>query len=112
MSPHRIFWWVTIVALVVILALAGAQAARAIRELKRATVRVDEFADLPMLKALERTEARLRSLEAAFGQLEPLAGRALAAIAIIRKGPIPPELIGAFVRLRTEIAAFRRFAGR
>ena len=112
MSPDRIVWWVTIVALLVILALAGVQLARALRELKRVTTRLDELADLPVLKALERTERRLTALEPAFAQLTPLVGRATVALATIRKGPIPPEMIAAILRIRSEIAEFRRFARR
>jgi len=111
-SPDRIVWWVTIVALLVILALAGMQLARALRELKRVTTRLDELADLPMLKALERTERRVAGLEPAFAQLAPLLGRATVALAIIRKGPIPPEVIAAVLRIRSEVAAFRSFARR
>ncbi len=112
MSPDRIVWWVTIVALLVILALAGVQLARALRELKRVTTRLDELADLPVLKALERTERRLAALEPAFAQLAPLVARAAVALATIRKGPIPPEMIAAILRIRSEIAEFRRFARR
>ena len=112
MSPDRIVWWVTIVALVVILAFAGLQLMRAVRELKRVTTRLDELADLPVLKALERTQRRLAALEPAFAQLAPLLGRATAALAIIRKGPIPPEMVAAVLRIRSELAEFRRFAPR
>jgi len=111
-SPDRIVWWVTIVALLVILALAGMQLARALRELKRVTTRLDEFADLPVLKAVERTERRLAALEPAFAQLPLLVSRATVAVATIRKGPIPPEMIAAILRIRSEIAEFRRFARR
>ena len=112
MSPDRVVWWVTIVALLVILALAGMQLARALRELKRVTTRIDEFADLPVLKAVERTERRVAALEPAFAQVPLLVSRATVAVATIRKGPIPPEVIAAILRIRSEIAEFRRFARR
>ena len=112
MSADRIVWWVTVVALLVILALAGIQLARALREVKRLTTRLDELADLPVLKALERTERRVAALEPRFAELPPLVGRATAALATIRKGPIPPEMIAAILRIRSEIADFRRFAPR
>jgi hypothetical protein len=111
-SPDRIVWWVTIVALLVILALAGMRLARALRELKRVNARLDDYADLPVLKALERTERRLAALEPAFAQIAPLVGRAVIALAIIRKGPVPPEMIAAILRIRSELAAFRSFARR
>jgi hypothetical protein len=111
-SPDRIVWWVTLVALLVVLALAGVQLGRALRELKRINARLDELADSPLTKALERTERRLAALEPAFAQIAPLIGRATIALAIIRKGPIPPEMVAAVLRIRSEIAAFRRFARR
>jgi type III secretory pathway component EscU len=111
-SPDRIVWWVTIVALLVILALAGMRLARALRELKRITTRVDAYADLPLLKALERTERRRAALEPALAQIAPLVARAVVAVAVIRKGPVPPELVAAIRRIRGEVAAFRSFARR
>jgi hypothetical protein len=111
-SPERIIWWVTLVALLVVLALAGLQLTRALRELKRMNARLDELADLPLMKALERTERRLAALEPAFARIAPLIGRATIALAIIRKGPVPPEMFAAILRIRSEIAAFRRFARR
>jgi hypothetical protein len=112
MSPDRIIWWVTIVALLVILTLAGTRLARALREMKRFNARLEEYADLPVLQALERTERRWAALEPAFAQIAPLVGRAVIALATIRKGPVPPEMIAAILRIRSEYAAFRRFARR
>jgi len=111
-SPDRIVWWATIVALLVVLALAAVQLVRALRELKRVNARLDEYAELPVLKALERTQRRIAALEPAFAQVAPLLRRATAALAIIRKGPIPPEIIDAVLRIRREIAEFQRFARR
>ncbi len=112
MSPHALIWWAIAIALVVVLALAGAQIARALRELNRVQSRVEAYADLPVVKALARAEADARRLEAALAQIAPLAERAKVALAVIRRGPLPPELGAGIRRIRDEIAAFRSVARR
>ena len=112
MSAQAIVWWVTFIALIAVLALAGAQAARALRELKRVKARVAAFNDLPVMKALAAVEADVQRIEGAAGSVAPLLDRVQTALAVIRKGPIPPELIAAALRLRAEIVALRRFAAR
>jgi hypothetical protein len=111
-SANAIVWWVTLVAVVAVLALAGAQAARALRELKRLKARVAGYGDLPVVKQLENVEADVQRIEQAVSGVGPLVERAEAAIAVIRRGPVPPELIAAAQRLRFEIGALRTFASR
>jgi hypothetical protein len=103
---------VILIALAVVLVLAGAQAARAFREIKRLNERIDGFADLPVAKALPRAEANIRRIEAAVDQVEPLVERAKVAIAAIRRGPLPPGLVAGIRRVSAEIAAFRQVARR
>ena len=110
--PHALVWWVILVALAVVLVLAGAQAARAFREIKRLNERIDGFADLPVAKALPRAEANIRRIEEAVDQVEPLVERAKVAIAAIRRGPLPPGLVAGIRRVSAEIAAFRQVARR
>jgi hypothetical protein len=112
MPAHAIVWLVIGVALVVVLALSGAQVARALREMNRLSDRVDTLADAPVLKKLDRAESDLRRIEVAAAQATPLAERAKAAVTVIRRGPIPPELLDAVRFIRAEIAEFRRFARR
>lgn len=112
MSAHAIVWLLIGVALVIVLALSGAQVARALREMHRLSGRVDAFADMPVLKKLDRAQSDFRRIEAAAAQATPLAERAQAAVTVIRRGPIPPELIDAVRFIRAEIAEFRRFARR
>ena len=112
MSAHAIVWWATLVALVVVLALTGAQVARALREFKRLMARVAGYGELPVMKALENVEADMQRIERAVGVVAPFVDRVHAALAVIRKGPIPPELIAAAQRLRAEIVALRRFSAR
>ena len=112
MSAHAIVWWATLVALVIVLALAGAQAARALREFKRVQTRLAAFGELPVMKALANAEADMARIEGASGAVAPLVDRVQAALAVIRKGPIPPELIAAVQRVRSEIVALRRFTAR
>ena len=112
MSANAIVWWATLIALVIVLALAGGQAARALRELKRIQTRVAEFGDLPVMTAFAKVEADVQRIEGAADNIAPLVERAQAAVAVIRRGPIPPELIAAVQRVRAEIVALRRFAAR
>lgn len=107
MTPHALVWWAVLIALIVVLALTGAQVARAVRELKRLNARVDGFADLPVLKAVARAEDDVRRIEASVAGVAPLVERAKAAVATIRRGPIPPDLIAAIGTARAGFAALR-----
>jgi hypothetical protein len=111
-TPHALVWWVILIALVVILALAGAQAARALREMKRLNERIEGFADLPVARALPCAEANINRIEEAVAQVEPLVERAKIAIAAIRRGPLPPGLVAGIRRVIAEVAAFREAARR
>ena len=112
MSANAIVSWAFVVAVVVVLAMAGAQAMRALRELKRAKARVDAYSELPVLAALERAETDAQRLEGAVEAITPLLARAEAAVAIIRRGPVPPELVTAAKRLVAEVRDLRSFASR
>jgi hypothetical protein len=111
-SANAIVWWVTLIALVVVLALAGAQVARALRELNRIKGRIAAYAELPLFKALERAEADSQRLERALASVAPLLERAQAALEVIRRGPVPPELVPAAKGVVAELVALRRFASR
>jgi hypothetical protein len=111
-SPHALVWWAVLAALLVVLAMTGAQLLRALRELERAGDRAAAFADLPVLRKLQRAEDDVRRIEAAVDAVPGLVARAQAAVAAIRRGPIPPELPAAIRSVRAEIAAFKRFARR
>jgi len=112
MSAHAIVWWASLVALIVVLGLAGAQALRALRELKRAQARVAGFGELPVFAALARAETNAQRLQGAVEAIAPLVARAEAAVAVIRRGPVPPELVTAAKRIGTELAALRAVASR
>lgn len=112
MSAHAIVWTLTGVLLVTVLALAGGQVMRGVREAQRAKARVDAYGSLPVVDALRTAEANARRLEAALAQVDPLIARAHAAVAVIRRGPFPAEVVGAYVRVRDEVAAFRRVRSR
>jgi len=111
-SAHAIVWSVFAIALVVVLALVVSQALRAVRELNRFNRRLEAIGDLPIVGQLARVEDDVRRIESAAAKLGPLAARAELAIAVIRRGPLPPEVVRAFRRLAVELAAFRAFAGR
>jgi hypothetical protein len=111
-SPHAIVWSVFAVALVVVLAMLVAQALRAARELKRFNGRLEAMGDLPIVQRLARAEDDVRRMEAAAAALGPLTARAELAIATIKRGPFPPEVVRAFRRLAAEVAAFRAFSSR
>lgn len=110
MSANAIVWWASLLAVVVVLALAGAQLARALRELNRVKARVAGYGELPIFKSLERAQSDAERLTGAIEQIEPLMARAQAALAVIKRGPIPPELITAAKRVGTEITALRNVA--
>ena len=112
MSPAAFVLWTTLVAVLVVLAFIVRAALAALREVKRIAARVDAYADLPVVAALERAEADAARIDTALGKLAPLLARARSAAAAIRRGPIPPEVVAAFLLLRREFAAFRRFARR
>ena len=112
MHPTTIVWWASLAALVIVLVLAGMQILRALREVKRLGTRIAAFEDLPVMAAIRKAEVDLGRLEHALEQVEPLLARAAAAIAIIRRGPFPPELRAAFRRFRADIVAFRTAARR
>jgi hypothetical protein len=107
-SVHAIVWIVTGVLLVIVLALAGVQVMRGVREGMRAKARVDAYGSLQVVAALREAETNAHRLEAALAQIDPLIARAQAALAVIRRGPFPLEVVGAYVRVRDEVAAFRR----
>lgn len=112
MSANAIVWWATLVAMVVVLGLAGAQALHALRELKRVKTRVAGYGELPVVKALQNAEGHVQRIESAVSGVAALVERADAAIAVIRRGPVPPKLIAAARGLSAEIGALRRFAAR
>jgi hypothetical protein len=111
-SPEAFVLWTSLAAVLVVLALAARALVSALRELWRMTERIDGYAELPIVAALHRAEADVRRIDAALSALASLLARARAAAAVIRRGPIPPQIVAAFVRLRREYAAFRRFARR
>jgi hypothetical protein len=111
-SPHAIVWLATAVALVIVLAMTGMQALRALREVSRLGEHVEALAGAPVLERLERVDADVARLENAAAALPLLIARAQAALVVIRRGPIPPELLAAIRFVRSETAAFRLFARR
>ena len=111
-SANAIVWWASFAALVLVLALAALQLSRAMRELKRVKARVAGYAELPVLKSLERAEGDAERLTVALEQVAALLERAHAAIAVIQRGPLPPEVVPAAKRLGAEIAALRAAVSR
>ena len=112
MSATAAVWWASLAAFIVVLGLIGLQLARIWRELGRIERRLTGYAELPIVAALVRAEASAARIEAAVAQIEPLAARARAAVEVIKRGPLPREVVVAYVRVRAEIAAFRAVAPR
>ncbi len=109
MSAAALVWLVTAVGLVVLLALAGVRVQGARRELARAQARVAAYGDLPVVAALHSARADLERLQAAGPRVAPLLDRIQPALATIRRGPVPPDLIAAIAYLRTQLADLRSF---
>jgi hypothetical protein len=106
-SVTAAIWWGSLAAVVVVLVLIGLQLTRIVGQLGRIERRVIAYDDLPLVAALRRAETSGARIEAAVAQVEPLIARAASAVEIIKRGPLPPEVIVAYRRLRAEIAAFR-----
>jgi hypothetical protein len=111
-SPSAIVWLIIALAWIVVLVLIAGQALRALREAKRLRSRLDTYAELPLVAVLKRAAQDAQRLERTAVLMEPLLARAHAAIAVIRRGPLPPELVAAFFRVRAELAAFRNLRAR
>jgi hypothetical protein len=109
-SATAAVWWASLAAFIVVLLLIGLQLARIAHELGRIERRITGYGGLPVVAALERAEASAARIEAAVAQIEPLKARARAAVEVIKRGPLPREIVAAYVRLRAEIAAFRAVA--
>jgi hypothetical protein len=108
MSASAIVWLVSAIAVIVVLALAARHALRAVREAQRLRRRAEEYRKLPLFASLSTFERDTARLEAIATRAEPLVARALVAIAVIRRGPLPPDVIAAYHRVRGQVAAFRR----
>ncbi|MDB5093169.1 MAG: hypothetical protein JWO85_1270 [Candidatus Eremiobacteraeota bacterium] len=110
MSAAAVVLWIALVAFVAVLVLAGLQAARAVREVSRIKRRVDTYAELPLVAALQRAGQDAERLQHAIADIDPLLGRAKTAVATIRQGPIPPDVTNAVVRIGIEVQNLREFS--
>lgn len=110
MSAAAIVLWIALVAFVAVLVLAGLQAARAVREVSRIKKRVDAYAELPLVAALQRAEQDAERLQHAIAVIDPLLARAQRAAATIRQGPIPPDVTNAVVRIGIEVQNLSEFS--
>ena len=108
MSAAAIVWIITALGLVVLLALAAREMLSAVREGKRAAFRVKMYRDLPVVTALVKGQGDAKRLQASLQAVDPLLVRAQTALATIRRGPFPPEVVSAVRRVRAVIAVFRR----
>jgi hypothetical protein len=106
-SVTAAIWWACLAAVVVVLVLIGLQLARIVGQLGRIERRVAAYDELPLVAALRRAEISGARIEAAVAEVEPLIARAASAVEIIKRGPLPREVIVVYRRLRAEIAAFR-----
>lgn|GEM_PF-2018452 len=107
MSAHALVWWVVLAAVVVVLALSVVQLAHAVGGLKQLGGRVEAYADLPVVAALGRAERDVQRLADALERVQPLTARAAAALEVIRRGPVPPEMKLAFRRTASGVALVR-----
>jgi hypothetical protein len=110
MSPVAAVLWTALVAVLAVLGLAVWQLVRAMREVMRIKRRVDSLAELPIVASLAKAGGDAERIAAATERIEPLLGRAQAAVAVIRQGPIPPDVVNAVVRIGIEVQNLREFA--
>jgi len=102
--------WVALAAFAAVLLLAGLQAARAAREVRRIKQRVDAYAELPLVASLQRAGQDAERIQLAIAGIDPLLTRAQAAVATIRRSPIPPDVTNAVVRIGIEVQNLREFS--
>ena len=102
-----VIWWTIVAAWLLVFVMIGLQLVRIARQLLRATRRVGDIADLPVMAAVDRGQANIARLEGVAAQIDPLVVRARSAVEVIKRGPFPPEIVDAYLRLRAELAAFR-----
>ncbi len=107
MGAHALVWWVVLAALIVVLVLSLLQLRHAFRALKRIGGRVEAFAELPVVAALGRAERDAQRIADDLERAQPLAARVAAALAVIRQGPVSPEVKAAFGGLRRSVVATR-----
>lgn len=107
MAATTIVWWVVLIALVVVLAFAAARVVRALREIMRIKRRVDGYTELPVFVALANAGANAERMTASFEEIPALLERAQRAAAVIRRGPIPPDVVAGVVRIGVEIQGLR-----
>jgi len=100
-------WWTIGTAWLLVFVMIVMQLVRIARRLLRATRRVGEYADLPVMAAVDRGQANIARLEGVAAQIDPLVVRTRSAVEVIKRGPFPAEIVDAYVRLRAELAAFR-----
>lgn len=112
MSTNAAIWWTVLALALVILFCVALQLARILGALRRIGNRVEAYADLPIVVALGRTETNVSRIDAAVAEIDPLLVRARAAFEVIKRGPLPREVVAAYARVRAEIAAFRAVAPR
>jgi hypothetical protein len=108
-AATTIVWVVTLVALIVVLGFAVGRIMRMIREIKRIAQRIETYAELPVVGALEKAGADAERLALAIEEMEPLIVRARRAVAVIRRGPIPPEVTGGIFQIGAELQTLREF---
>jgi hypothetical protein len=110
MSVDGLIFWLFVVAWAIVGGLfALVQLPRIAREVRGLVGRLVKLsAASPLLLKISKAEADVGRIEKAVAQLAVLAGRAQAAIAVMRAAPLVPPDIARFVRLvRREVAALR-----
>jgi hypothetical protein len=111
-SVGAVIWWTIGAAWLLVFVMILLQLIRVARELVRAMNRVADYGVLPVVASIERSETDIARIEGAVAAIDPLVARARAAVSVIKRGPFPPEVVGAYARLRAQRAAFRAAAPR
>jgi hypothetical protein len=111
-SPNAAIWWTVLAAAVVVFVCIVVQVVRTLLALRHIADRVSAYAELPVVAAMNRAETNAARIDAAVAQIDPLLVRARTAVEVIKRGPLPREVVVAYGRVRAEIAAFRAVAPR
>jgi hypothetical protein len=101
-------WWLTAFALAIVLTLTAVRVLRALRELKRIRTRVDAYKQLPLIAEIQRAAAAVARIELALATMSAIVARIGPALATIRRGPLPPDVTAAAMRLWFALRSLRR----
>jgi hypothetical protein len=106
-SVSSVAWWailaIVIIVAVAVLVLLGMSA----RQLLRIQRRLNAYATLPIVAAVERAQVNAVRIDTAVAQVAPLIARAETAMTQIGRGPVPPDVAAGLGAVTSELHELR-----